>query len=96
MSQRGAYRQVAESGGPRQSRVPAAATTERSTVTNDNSISTPESHIARLYNFTPQRTVPCLGTHSSLLDTPREPSWIEGRALDTIPRKLCHCSAGLQ
>jgi hypothetical protein len=41
MSQRGAYRQVAESGGPRQSRLwPAAGTTERtersrSTVTND-------------------------------------------------------------
>ena len=36
MSQRGAYRQVTESGGPRQSRVwPATTTTERSTATND-------------------------------------------------------------
>jgi hypothetical protein len=91
------------SGGPRQcSRVACGCDdgTEPSTVTNsgknDNSISAPESHIARLYNFTPQRAIPCLSTHSSLLDTPREPPRIEGRAPDAIPRKLCRCSAGLQ
>jgi hypothetical protein len=35
MSQRGAYRQVAKSGGPRQSRVQPRRRKERSTVTND-------------------------------------------------------------
>jgi len=63
---------------------------------NDNSISAPESHIARLYNLTPQGAIPCLSAHSPLLDTPREPPWIEGCAPDAIPRKLCRCSAGLQ
>jgi hypothetical protein len=71
-------------------------TLDRDERRNDDSISAPESHIARLYNLTPQRAVPCLGTHSSLLDTPREPPWIEGCALDAIPRKLCRCSAGFQ
>ena len=71
-------------------------TLDRDERRNDNNISAPKSHIAQLYNFTPQRAVPCLSTHSSLLDTPREPPWIEGRAPDTIPRKLCRCSAGLQ
>lgn len=104
MSQRGAYRQVTECGGPRQSRVSCNDDDGDGTLDrddhdqkrNDNGIPAPESHIARLYDFTPQRAVPCLSTRSSLLDTPRDPPWIEGRALNAIPRKLCHCSAGLQ
>jgi len=95
------HRQVAESGGPRRGRVrPQPGQNAHSEVfevkKNDNSFSAPESHIARLHNFTPQRAVPCLSTHSSLLDAPRKPPWIEGRALDAIPRKLCRCSPGLQ
>lgn len=95
MSQRGAYRWVvAESGGTvTESGVQLQRRNARQK--NDYTIPTPESHIARLYNFTPQRTVPCLSTHPSLLDTPREPPWIEGRVLDPIPRKLCRCSTGL-